>query len=37
MMVVNYIGSFALIVLGIYCMVAKKNLIKVIIGMGLVD
>lgn len=37
MMVVNYIGSFALIVLGIYCMVAKRNLIKVIIGMGLVD
>lgn len=37
MMIVNYIGSFALIVLGLYCMVAKHNLIKVIIGMGLVD
>ena len=28
MMVVNFIGSFALIVLGLYCMVAKHNLIK---------
>lgn len=37
MMIVNYIGCFALIVLGIYCMVTKKNLVKVIIGMGLVD
>ncbi|MBQ3089986.1 MAG: NADH-quinone oxidoreductase subunit K [Oscillospiraceae bacterium] len=37
MMVVNYVGAFALIVLGIYCMVAKRNLIKVVIGMGLVD
>ena len=37
MMAVNYIGSFALIALGLYCMVAKHNLIKVIIGMGLVD
>ncbi len=33
----NYIVSFALIVLGIYCMIAKKNLIKIAIGMGLVD
>ena len=37
MMAVNYIGSFALIVLGLYCMVAKHNLIKIIVGMGLVD
>lgn len=37
MMIVNFTGAFALIVLGIYCMVAKHNLIKVIIGMGLVD
>lgn len=33
----NYIVSFALIVLGIYCIVAKRNLIKTCIGMGLVD
>ena len=37
MMLVNYIGSFALIALGLYCMVAKHNLIKVIVGTGLVD
>lgn len=37
MIIANYIGSFLLIGLGIYCMVAKKNLIKVCIGMGLVD
>lgn len=37
MMIVNFTGCFALIVLGLYCMVAKHNLIKVIIGMGLVD
>ena len=33
----NYIVSFVLIALGIFCMVAKKNLIKICIGMGLVD
>ena len=37
MIIANYIGSFLLIGLGIYCMVAKKNLIKICIGMGLVD
>ena len=37
MMTFNYIGSFVLIALGLYCMVAKHNLIKIIIGMGLVD
>lgn len=37
MIVSNYIVAFALIALGIFCMVAKKNLIKICIGMGLVD
>lgn len=37
MMTVNYIGSFALVALGFYCMVAKHNLFKTVIGMGLVD
>ncbi len=37
MIVFNYVVSFFLIALGIYCMVAKKNLIKICIGMGLVD
>ena len=33
----NYIVSFMLIALGIFCMVAKKNMIKICVGMGLVD
>ncbi|MBO5503762.1 MAG: NADH-quinone oxidoreductase subunit K [Lachnospiraceae bacterium] len=33
----NYIASFILIGLGIYCMAVKKNLIKICIGMGLCD
>ena len=37
MIISNYIVCFALIALGIFCMVAKKNLIKICIGMGLVD
>lgn len=37
MIVCNYIASFLLIGLGIFCMVAKRNLIKICIGMGLVD
>ncbi|MCD7821294.1 MAG: NADH-quinone oxidoreductase subunit K [Clostridiales bacterium] len=37
MMVMNYIGCFVLIVLGLYCMVVKHNLIKIMMGMGLVD
>lgn len=37
MIVVNYIGSFVLIALGIYCMVTKKNLLKICMGMGLID
>ena len=37
MIVSNYIVSFLLIALGIFCMVAKKNMIKICIGMGLVD
>lgn len=37
MITTNFIASFMLIALGIFCMVAKKNLIKICIGMGLVD
>ena len=32
----NYIASFILIGLGIYCMAVKKNLIKICIGSGLI-
>ena len=37
MMVVNYIASIFLIVLGLYTVVAKKNLIKIILGLGIID
>ena len=37
MIALNYIVSFMLVALGIFCMVSKKNLIKICIGMGLVD
>lgn len=37
MIIANYIAAFLLITLGVYCMVAKRNLIKICIGMGLVD
>ena len=37
MILMNYLASFALLILGIYCMVTQKNLIKIAVGMGLVD
>lgn len=37
MMQINYIGAFCLIVLGMYCMIAKKNMMKTCIGMALTD
>lgn len=37
MMQVNYIGAFCLVVLGMYCMIAKRNMIKTCIGMGMMD
>lgn len=37
MILMNYLACFALLVLGIYCMVTQKNLIKIAVGMGLVD
>ena len=37
MIAAHYITAFLLIALGVFCMVAKKNLIKICIGMGLVD
>ncbi|KAJ53369.1 multicomponent Na+:H+ antiporter subunit C [Clostridium tetanomorphum] len=36
-MIVNYIGSFIVILLGLYIMMTKKNLIKIVIGMSLLD
>lgn len=37
MILVNYIGSIILIALGFYVMVFKKNIMKIVIGMGIVD
>lgn len=36
-MLLNYIGSFLLIVFGLYIILVKKNLIKIVIGMSLID
>lgn len=36
-MLLNYIASFLLIMFGIYIMIFKKNLIKIVIGMSLFD
>lgn len=36
-MTINYIGAFLLILIGLAIIVLKKNFIKIVIGMGLVD
>jgi multicomponent Na+:H+ antiporter subunit C len=33
----NYIASFVLIILGLYTILVKKNIMKIVIGMGLLD
>ena len=37
MILVNYIGSIILITLGLYTILIKKNFLKIVIGMGLID
>lgn len=37
MMIVNYIAAAILISLGLYAILFKKNLIKIVLGMGIVD
>ena len=37
MMLANYIGAVALVVIGFYAMIAKHDIIKIVIGMGLTD
>ena len=34
---IHYIGCFALILIGLYIVLVKSNLIKVIIGIGIID
>jgi len=37
MIIVNYITSVILIVLGLYTVCTKKNLIKIVLGLGITD
>ena len=37
MILVNYIGSIILVILGLYTIITKRNLIKIVIGMGILD
>ena len=37
MIAMNYAASFFLIVLGLYCIVVKYNLIKTVIGLSIMD
>ncbi len=37
MITVNYIASVILIVLGLYTICVKKNLIKIVLGLGIID
>lgn len=37
MMLANYIGAVALVVIGFYAMAMKRDIIKIVVGMGLVD
>lgn len=37
MIISNYIGAVILITIGFYTMMVKKNIIKIVIGMGIVD
>ena len=37
MITLNYIASFFLIVLGLYCIVVKFNLVKTVIGLSIMD
>ena len=37
MIIVNYITSVILIVLGFYCVCTKRNLIRIVLGLGIVD
>ena len=37
MMIVNYVASVVLVVLGLYTIISKKNIIKIVLGTGIVD
>ena len=37
MMIVNYVASVVLVVLGLYTIISKKNIITIVLGTGIVD
>ena len=37
MIIVNYVASILLIALGLYAVCVKKNLIKIVLGLGIID
>ena len=37
MILINYMASFFLITLGLYCIVAKHDLLKSVIGLSVID
>ena len=37
MMIVNYVASVILVVLGLYTIITKKSIIKIVLGTGIVD
>jgi len=37
MMIVNYVAAALLIVMGLYTVMFKKNLIKIVVGLGIID
>ena len=36
-MIINYIGASIVIILGLYIVLTKKNMIKIVIGLSLID
>lgn len=36
-MTINYLGAFLLIIFGLFIMIREKNLIKIVMGMALMD
>lgn len=37
MIIVNYIGAVILITIGFYAMMMQKNVVRIVVGMGVVD
>lgn len=36
-MLINYIGAFIVIILGLYMILVKKNLLKIVLGLAMID